>query len=110
MGFVHDQLSDGKAFRVLTMVDNWSRKSVVLEAGVRLPGEAIVTAQKRVAGAGKLPKSITVDHGTGSTSRPLDQWDWELGIRPRLASCQQVRSRYRTLVFNDSCRCLAITN
>jgi putative transposase len=25
MDFVHDQLVDGRAFRVLTVVDNWSR-------------------------------------------------------------------------------------
>jgi len=32
--FVHDQLSDRRSFRVLTVVDNWSRESVSLEAGL----------------------------------------------------------------------------
>ena len=38
MDFVHDQLADGRAFRVLTVVDNWSRESVLLETGFRLTG------------------------------------------------------------------------
>ena len=36
MDFVHDQLANGLAFRVLTVVDNWSRESVLLETGFRL--------------------------------------------------------------------------
>ena len=30
MDFVHDQLVTGRAFRVLTVVDQWSRESVLL--------------------------------------------------------------------------------
>jgi len=80
MDFVHDQLTSGKAFRVLTVVDNWSRESVVLETGFRLTGESVVKALQRVAFERALPRSITVDHGTEFTSRVLDQWAWEHGI------------------------------
>jgi hypothetical protein len=31
MDFVHDTLADGRAFRVLTVVDQWSRQSPLLE-------------------------------------------------------------------------------
>jgi putative transposase len=31
MDFVHDALADGRAFRVLTVVDQWSRWSPILE-------------------------------------------------------------------------------
>lgn len=80
MDFVHDQLSSGKAFRVLTVVDNWSRESVVLETGLRLTGESVVQALQRAASERNLPRSITVDHGTEFTSRALDQWAWDNGI------------------------------
>ena len=80
MDFVHDQLSSGKAFRVLTVVDNWSRESVVLETGFRLTGESVVQALRRAASERNLPRSITVDHGTEFTSQALDQWAWENGI------------------------------
>ncbi len=77
MDFVHDQLADGRAFRVLTVVDNWSRESVLLEAGLRLTGERVAAALSRVARHRLLPRSITFDHGTEFTSRALDQWAWE---------------------------------
>lgn len=77
MDFVHDQLIDGRAFRVLTVVDNWSRESVSLEPGFRLTGESVAAALSRVAKQHPLPRSITVDHGTEFTSKALDQWAWE---------------------------------
>ena len=38
MDFVHAPLADRRPFRILTVVDNWSRHSPVLEAGVRMSG------------------------------------------------------------------------
>jgi putative transposase len=37
MDFVHDALADGRPFRVLTMVDQWSRQSPILEAASGIP-------------------------------------------------------------------------
>ena len=77
MDFLHDQLASGRAFRVLAVVDNWSRESVLLEAGFRLIGQSVVDALSRIATERPLPRSITVDHGTEFTSRALDQWAWD---------------------------------
>lgn len=77
MDFVHDQLTDGRPFRVLTVVDNWSRESPVLEAGFRLTGQSVVEVLRRVTIDGRKPISITVDHGTEFTSKALDAWAWE---------------------------------
>lgn len=71
MDFVHDQLADGRAFRVLTVVDQWSRQSPILEAGFSLRGSDVAAALDRVlaaGGAGVLPRSITVDHVLPSRS------------------------------------------
>src|SRR6185312_12008564 len=38
MDFVHDALMDGRAFRVLTVVDQWSRWSPILEVAQNLSG------------------------------------------------------------------------
>ena len=74
MDFVHDQLVNGQPFRVLTVVDNWSRESPVLEVGFRLTGSSVVEALSRVGKTVRLPACITVDHGTEFTSRALDFW------------------------------------
>jgi putative transposase len=62
--FVHDQLANGHTFRVLTAGDNWSRESVLLEAGFRLIGEGIAQALSRASVQRPLPHFITIDHGT----------------------------------------------
>src|SRR6266851_982660 len=38
MDFVHDALADGRPFRILTVVDQWSRSSPVLEVASRMSG------------------------------------------------------------------------
>lgn len=81
MDFVHDQLADGRAFRVLTVVDNWSRQSVLLEVGLKLTGGSVAAALSRAAANVRLPRSITVDHGTEFASKALDQWAWENGVQ-----------------------------
>ena len=78
---MHDQLANGTAFRVLTVVDNWSRESVLLETGFCLTGASVAMALARVSLHRTLPRSITVDHGTEFTSRALDQWAWESGVQ-----------------------------
>jgi len=80
MDFVHDQLASGRAFRVLTVIDQWSRESVLLEANVSLTGRSVVDALEAVSTRQPLPKAITVDHGTEFTSNALDAWAYRRGV------------------------------
>lgn len=81
MDFVHDQLLDGRRFRVLTVIDQWSRESLSLEPGFALTGTSVAAALDAVARRRPLPKAITVDHGTEFTSRALDEWAWQRGVQ-----------------------------
>ena len=67
-------MADGRPFRILTVVDHWSRHSPVLEAGFRMSGETVGQALDRVLNGGSGPRSITVDHGTEFQSRALEDW------------------------------------
>ena len=80
MDFVHDQLVTGRTFRVLAVIDQWSRESVMLEANVALTGQSVVEALDAVAAHRQLPKAITVDHGTDFTSKALDEWAYRRGV------------------------------
>jgi len=80
MDFVHDQLLDGRSFRILTVIDQWSRESVSVEPGFSLSGVSVAAALDVVAQHRPLPKAITVDHGTEFTSRALDEWAWQRGV------------------------------
>ena len=81
MDFVHDQLANGRAFRVLTVIDKWSRESVLLETSFSLTGQSVVDALQELSLGRSLPKAITVDHGTEFTSKSLDEWAWNTGVK-----------------------------
>jgi putative transposase len=81
MDFVHDQTHDGRKFRILTVIDQWSRESVSLEANFRLTGRCVGHALDAAAATRGLPKSITVDNGTEFTSKALDEWAWRRGVK-----------------------------
>lgn len=81
MDFVHDQLSNGRKFRVLTVIDKWHRQCVALEADFALTGQSVVDAMNKVAQSRQLPYAITVDHGTEFTSKVLDEWCYLRGVK-----------------------------
>ncbi len=81
MDFVHDTLADGRPFRVLTVVDHWSRQSPVLKAGFRMSGETVGQALDGVLSEGLRLRSITVDHGTEFQSRALEDWAYHRGVQ-----------------------------
>ena len=81
MDFVHDQLIDNRKFRVLTVVDQWSRKSPVLEARFSFTGKDVVRALEKAREEHGLPDSITVDHGTEFMSRAVEAWAFYRGVK-----------------------------
>lgn len=80
MEFVHDQLADGWPFRILTVVDQWSRQSRILEAALSLRGQHVAPALDRVLVTGVRPRPITVNHATEFTSRALEDWAYTRGV------------------------------
>jgi hypothetical protein len=80
MDFVHDALADGRPFRVLTVVDQWSHESPLLEVATAMSGRAVADALDRVLVEAAIPRSITVDHGTEFTSRALEDWAYHRGV------------------------------
>jgi putative transposase len=80
MDFVHDALLDGRAFRVLTVVDQWSRWSPILETAPSMSGGSVAAALDKAIARHGRPRTITVDHGTEFTSRALDEWAYRCGV------------------------------
>lgn len=71
-GLVHDQLINGRPFRILTAVDQWSRFSSVLEAGFSMSGQSVAETLERYMAVHGAPISITVDLGTEFTSTAVE--------------------------------------
>jgi len=65
-------LLDGRRFRTLTVVDNYTRHSPVIEADFTLTGTKVVAALERAAKRQGYPTLITVDNGSEFVSKALD--------------------------------------
>lgn len=75
MDFVSDKLADGRAFRILTMVDQFTRECIGLEAERSMTGNRVVEAlELAIAERGEAPQSITLDNGSEFSGRALEAW------------------------------------
>jgi putative transposase len=83
MDFVSDNLFNGRRFRVLTVVDNFSRECPVMEADHSLTGQRVARVLDRIALVRGLPQIITVDNGPEFISKALDLWAVENKVRLR---------------------------
>lgn len=83
-GFVHDRLVDGRWFRILTVIDQFTRECLLLWAEASLTGEKVGRCLEPVALARVAPASITVDNGSEFASRALDLWAYQLGVHLQL--------------------------
>ena len=75
MDFVSDRLADGTSFRILTVIDQFTRECVALEADRSMTGKKVAEALERARQErGSLPESITVDNGSEFSGRALEAW------------------------------------
>ena len=81
LDFVQDALCWGRKFRLLTVVDAYSRESLAIEVDTSLSGQRVARVLERVAKErGAVPQVIVLDNGPELTSRALDQWAYERGV------------------------------
>jgi putative transposase len=75
MDFMSDKFADGRLFRILTVVDQYTRECICLEADRAMTGMRVAQALERAKlERGRLPASITVDNGSEFCSRALEPW------------------------------------
>jgi putative transposase len=81
MDFVAARLLDGRWFRVLTVVDQFTRESVLLLADSSLTGHKVALALSQALVERGAPGSITVDNGTEFVSKAMDAWAYQHGVQ-----------------------------
>jgi len=81
MDFMADQLFTGQRFRILTLVDNFTRENLALQAGKRFTGDQVAAILEGVCRQRGHPQRICVDNGPEFISRSLDWWAYFHGVK-----------------------------
>jgi len=74
MDFIHDQLSCGRRFRCLTLVDDFTRQCLALHVDSSIGGAAVAAVLDPLAQTHGLPHTITTDNGPEFTGQALHLW------------------------------------
>ncbi len=74
MDFVSDALFDGRAFRILTVVDCHSRESLAVVPRTNFRAYQVIEVLDRLIKQRGCPKTIRCDNGPEFAGRLLDQW------------------------------------
>lgn len=80
MDFVSNRLLDGRWFRVLTVVDQFTRECLRLLVDSSLTGTKVAQALSEIIAERGAPVSITVDNGTEFQSKAMDLWSYQHGV------------------------------
>ena len=80
MDFMSGRVADGRWFRILTVIDQFTRECLCLLADQSLTGEKVAAALDPVVLQRGAPRSITVDNGSEFASRVMDAWAYRQGI------------------------------
>jgi len=81
MDFVTDSTVTGRHFRILAIIDDYSRECPAAEVDTSLGGARVVSVLERLAATRGLPKVITMDNGPEFAGRHLDEWAFRKGIK-----------------------------
>lgn len=81
MDFVSDQLSNGRRFRVLNVVDDYSREMVGQMVSVSISGRQVSRFLSQLIEQRGKPKKIICDNGTECTSKAMFFWSKETSVQ-----------------------------
>ena len=81
MDFVAARLEDGRLFRILTVLDQYTRECVAIVAKRQLGGADVAATLERAVAERDVPVSITVDNGSEFAGRVMDTWAHQRGVQ-----------------------------
>jgi putative transposase len=74
LDFVSDTLSDGRRFRILCIVDDFSRECLAATVDTSLGGVRVVRELERLVDERAMPETVVSDNGTELTSGAVLRW------------------------------------
>lgn len=80
LDFVSDSFTDGRRFRILAVVDDFTRECLALVADTSLSGARVARELDAVIAVRSRPKTCVSDNGTELTSMAILQWSKAMRI------------------------------
>lgn len=80
LDFVSDALADGRRFRILAVVDDFSRECLALVADTSLPGGRVARELDAIIAARGRPLTMVSDNGAELTSTAVLRWCQRRGV------------------------------
>jgi len=77
LDFLSDAMTDGRRFRILAVVDDFTRECLVLAADTSLPGLRVARELDALIAIRGCPAMIVSDNGTELTSMAMLRWSQE---------------------------------
>ncbi len=74
LNFVSDSLSCGRRFRILTVIDDFSRECLAAVVDISLSGERVAHELDRIAEIRGYPCMVVSENGTELTSNAILKW------------------------------------
>lgn len=74
MDFMHDQLVDGRTFRLLNVIDDYNREVIDMGADFSLPAEGVIRELKQMISWRGKPLVIRCDNGPVYISAEIQIW------------------------------------
>lgn len=80
MDFMHDQLVDGRSFRILNVLDDFNREGLAMDVDISLPATRVIRSLDQVIEWRGKPDSIRCDNGPEYISGAVQAWAEQQGI------------------------------
>jgi len=80
LDFIHDRLADGRQFKCLAIVDEFTRENLALRINRSITGEDVLDDLSRLMGERGVPTGIRSDNGPEFLARKVRSWLKDLGV------------------------------
>jgi putative transposase len=81
MDFMHDNLGDGRQYRLFNVLDDFNREGLGIEVDLSLPSARVIRALDQIIEWRGRPKAIRCDNGPEYLSGALQEWSARKNIR-----------------------------
>jgi putative transposase len=81
MDFMTDALGNGRRFRCLNIIDEFTRECLAIEVAYSLPSVRVIEVLERLRVERGLPPVIVTDNGCEFTSRVFDAWAYARSVK-----------------------------